>query len=74
LLTRFSYRRRDEDERKRIEKEENQVTAENNLNQSINNDGHEQQYGTFAALHPERGLDDQFSHEHSNGWRDVRSD
>ncbi len=74
FLTRFSYRRRDEDERKRIEKEENQVTAENNLNQTISDTINEQQYGTFSAADPERKVRDQFSQEDSNGWRDVRSD
>jgi FLVCR family MFS transporter len=49
LVTRFSYRRRDEDERKRIEKEQNQVINHNNLNEPINDIINEQQqYGTFT--------------------------
>jgi Ca2+/Na+ antiporter len=51
LLTRFSYKRRDEDERKRIEKEQNQIINHNNLNEPINdiiNEQQQQQYGTFT--------------------------
>jgi hypothetical protein len=48
LLTRFTYRRRDEDERKRIEKEQNQTINHHSLNQPINDIINEQQhYGTF---------------------------
>ena len=36
LLTRFSYRRRDEDRRKALEKEQNQILNHNNSNQLIN--------------------------------------
>jgi Ca2+/Na+ antiporter len=74
LVTRFTYRRRDEDERKRIEKEQNQIAAENNLNQAITDNINGRQYGTFSAPDSERRLGDQFSQEDSNGWREVRND
>ncbi|CAF0872626.1 unnamed protein product [Adineta steineri] len=53
LFTRFTYKRRDEDERKRIEKEQKQIINQNVLNQPaigiINEEEEEQQkhYGTF---------------------------
>jgi Ca2+/Na+ antiporter len=64
LLTRFTYRRRDEDERKRIEKEQNQTIDDNNLNEatnnynsfdqsSRNNINNGSQYGTFSETYPE---------------------
>jgi Ca2+/Na+ antiporter len=74
LITRFSYKRRDEDERKRIEKEQNQLATENNLNEPIVNSVNERQYGTFSPPYSENGLEDQYSHQNSNGWKDVRSD
>ena len=62
-LTRFTYRRRDEDERKRIEKEQNQTIDGNNLNeptnanydldQTSNNIINRLHYGTFSETHPE---------------------
>ncbi len=75
LITRFTYRRRDEDERKRIEKEQNQTINENNLNegenydnsdQSLNNTMNGQQYGTFAESYPGGRLEDQISGEDLN--------
>ncbi|UJR27517.1 hypothetical protein I4U23_008801 [Adineta vaga] len=49
LVTRFTYRRRDEDERKRLEKDQNQIINENNLNQPANYLINEQQqlYETY---------------------------
>ncbi|CAF3323271.1 unnamed protein product [Rotaria socialis] len=47
VLTRFTYRRRDEDERQRVEKEQNQAAKENNTSLRINITINEQSYGTF---------------------------
>ncbi|CAF2122328.1 unnamed protein product [Rotaria magnacalcarata] len=47
VLTRFTYRRRDEDERQRVEKEQNQAAKENNTSLRINVTINEQSYGTF---------------------------
>ncbi len=58
LVTRFTYGRRDEDERKRIEKEQNLAINDNNLNEPIHNMINERQYGTFAETHPEERLAD----------------
>ncbi len=67
MLTRFTYRRRDEDERKRIEKEQNPTIDDSNLNeatnnynsfdQSLNNIINGSQYETFSKTHPEEGLE-----------------
>ncbi|CAF1164892.1 unnamed protein product, partial [Adineta steineri] len=48
VLARFSYRRRDEDERKRLEKEQDQILNQNNLNTSRNGILSEPAYGTFS--------------------------
>ncbi|CAF1424258.1 unnamed protein product [Adineta steineri] len=48
VLARFSYRRRDEDERKRLEKEQDQILNQNNLNASRNGILSEPAYGTFS--------------------------
>ncbi|CAF3487171.1 unnamed protein product [Adineta steineri] len=48
VLARFSYRRRDEDERKRLEKEQYQILNQNNLNASRNGILSEPAYGTFS--------------------------
>ncbi len=84
LLTRFTYRRRDEDERKRIEKEQGQTIDNNNLNestncyhsfdQSRNNIINGPQYGTFAETHPQKGLENQISSEDLNISREVETD
>ncbi|CAF4562900.1 unnamed protein product [Rotaria sp. Silwood1] len=47
VITRFTYKRRDEDERKRIEKEQNQIINPNNVNCLINDTTNEHSYGTF---------------------------
>ncbi|CAF1391016.1 unnamed protein product [Rotaria magnacalcarata] len=47
VLTRFTYRRRDEDERQRVEKEQNQAAKEINTNHLVNDTINEQSYGTF---------------------------
>jgi predicted membrane protein len=49
VFARFGYKRRDEDERKRLEKEEEQIKAHDDINSQfsgINNE--QQQYGTFS--------------------------
>ena len=46
IITRFTYRRRDEDERKRIEKEQNQIINQENLNEPSNDIINEQQHTT----------------------------
>ncbi len=74
LVTRFTYRRRDEDERKRIEKEQNLLIHENNLNQPITDIINERQYGTFAETRTEEELAKQSPHENSNSWRGVQID
>jgi Ca2+/Na+ antiporter len=83
LITRFTYRRRDEDERKRIEKEQNQAIGDNNLNEATNNYNFDRslnnaingpQYGTFAETRPEARLGDRTFSEDSNNWRGVRVD
>ena len=74
LITRFTYKRRDEDERKRLEKEQKQIAAANNLNESIVNGVNERQYGTFSSPYSANGVEDQYAHHNSNGWKDVRSD
>ncbi len=48
FFTRFSYRRRDEDERKRLEKEQEQITGHNDINSNISGIDREAQYGTFS--------------------------
>jgi cbb3-type cytochrome oxidase subunit 3 len=48
VFARFSYKRRDEDERKRLEKEEEQIIDDENLNSQINGTINEPQYGTFS--------------------------
>ncbi|CAF4325217.1 unnamed protein product, partial [Adineta steineri] len=48
VLARFSYRRRNEDERKRLEKEQDQILNQNNLNTSRNGILSEPAYGTFS--------------------------
>ena len=74
LFTRFSYRRRDEDERKRIEKERNLLIHDTNINQPINETTDDRQYGTFAQTYPREVLPAQYPKEDSNDWKDVRSD
>ncbi len=48
VFARFSYRRRDEDERKRLEKEQEQIIDHEKLNLQINGISNEAQYGTFS--------------------------
>jgi Ca2+/Na+ antiporter len=48
VFARFSYKRRDEDERKRVEKEQEQIIDHENLNSQINGIINEPQYGTFS--------------------------
>jgi Ca2+/Na+ antiporter len=48
LFARFTYRRRDEDERKRLEKEQNQIVEHDDLNLNQNGIISEAQYGTFS--------------------------
>jgi len=48
VFARFSYRRRDEDERKRLEKEQEQIIDHEKLNLQINGISNEVQYGTFS--------------------------
>ena len=48
LLARFTYKRRDEDERKRLEKEEEQARNYNDYNAQINGINNGAQYGTFS--------------------------
>ena len=52
VVTRFSYERRDEDERKRIEKEQHQGINDDDSNQPIADVIDERQYGTFATSPP----------------------
>jgi Ca2+/Na+ antiporter len=47
ILARFTYRRRDEDERKRIEKEQNQILNHNSVNSPIIDVDNQVHYGTF---------------------------
>jgi Ca2+/Na+ antiporter len=47
VFTRFSYQRRDEDEKKRLEKERDQILDQDNLNTYRNGIINEPQYGTF---------------------------
>jgi len=52
LFTRFTYQRRDEDERKRLEKEQLLQGTNEDINQAINAINDErQQYGTFSRTH-----------------------
>ncbi len=48
VFARFSYRRRDEDERKRLEKEQEQIIGHHDINSHINGISNEPQYGTFS--------------------------
>ncbi|CAF2660800.1 unnamed protein product [Rotaria sp. Silwood2] len=48
ILARFTYKRRDEDERKRLEKEQHQMLDEDSLNPCNNSIIDESQYGTFS--------------------------
>ncbi len=48
VFARFSYKRRDEDERQRLEKEQEQIVDHGNLNSQINGTINEPQYGTFS--------------------------
>ncbi len=48
VFARFTYRRRDEDERKRLEKEQEQIIGHGNINSQINGVSNEPQYGTFS--------------------------
>jgi hypothetical protein len=48
LMARFSYKRRDEDERKRLETEQEQVRNHNDINSQIYGINNEVQYGTFS--------------------------
>ena len=47
-MARFTYKRRDEDERRRLETEQNQILNRENLNPDDNNIINESQYGTFS--------------------------
>ncbi len=47
-FARFTYKRRDEDERKRLEKEQEQIIDHENINSQINGIINEPQYGTFS--------------------------
>ena len=47
-MARFTYKRRDEDERRRLETEQNQFLDNENLNSDGNNIINESQYGTFS--------------------------
>jgi dolichol kinase len=48
LFARFTYKRRDEDERKRLEKEQDQILSHDSLNPYANGIINEPQYGTFS--------------------------
>ncbi|CAF1139969.1 unnamed protein product [Rotaria sordida] len=48
LLARFTYERRDEDERKRLEKEQHQILDQDSLNPYYDSIANESQYGTFS--------------------------
>jgi hypothetical protein len=48
IFARFSYRRRDEDKRKRLEKEQEQIIDHGDINSEINGITNEPQYGTFS--------------------------
>ncbi len=48
VFARFSYKRRDEDERQRLEKEQEQIIDHADLNSQINGTINEPQYGTFS--------------------------
>jgi Na+/melibiose symporter-like transporter len=48
VFARFTYRRRDEDERKRLEKEQEQINGHGNINSEINGICDEPKYGTFS--------------------------
>jgi hypothetical protein len=48
VIARFSYRRRDEDERKRLETEQEQILNHNDINSQIYGINNEAQYGTFS--------------------------
>ena len=48
VFARFTYKRRDEDERKRLEKEQDQVSSHDNLSPCQNGIINEPQYGTFS--------------------------
>ena len=50
IFTRFTYTRRDEDERKRVEKERSQVAHQNGIHASINDMHVHPQYGTVVWL------------------------
>lgn len=74
LLTPYSYKRRDEDERKRIEKEQNLIIGGNNLNQPTADTVDERQYGTFGDTNSERRFCDRSLNEFSDTWRGVNND
>ena len=48
VFARFTYKRRDEDERKRLEKEQDQVVSDDSLNSDQNVIINESKYGTFS--------------------------
>jgi hypothetical protein len=50
VFARFTYRRRDEDERKRLEKEQEQINGHGNINSEINGICDEPKYGTFSYI------------------------
>jgi hypothetical protein len=48
VFARFTYKRRDEDERKRLEKEEEKIKSDDDNNSKFSGINDEQQYGTFS--------------------------
>lgn len=71
IVTPFSYKRRDEDERKRIEKEQTQIIDGSHLNQPETDTISEQQYGSFTNSYSDRRFGDQSLHENLDTWRGV---
>ena len=69
VITRFTYERRDEDERKRLEKEHQHIQHDtNDIHDSLVASTNDQRYGTFTASQSLRGSGNQLLQD-SNTWR-----
>lgn len=69
LITKFTYERRDEDERKRLEKEHQQIQDDvGGIHDSLVASTNSQRYGTFTNSQSQRGSGNQLLQD-SNTWR-----